>query len=168
MRKHKLPTWPLDKPIPAINADSTKNAAGSITRVTELRVSIGDHTEKIMFAIVRLDGHDLYLGFSRLNLHNPEIDWTHRMIYFTRCPRSCNYHTGHAMIISVRVPVSVGIGTRSFGVHTCIRCGTRGNGYLYSRIQVPAQAQVLTGRPWPQVYTGTHEYTRGFLIEKLR
>ncbi|EIM91979.1 protease, partial [Stereum hirsutum FP-91666 SS1] len=75
VRKHKLPTWPLDKPIPAINADSTKNAAGSITCVTELRVSIGDHTEKIMFAIVRLDGHDLYLGFSRLNLHNPEIDW---------------------------------------------------------------------------------------------
>lgn len=93
VRKHKLPTWPLDKPIPAINADGTKNAAGSITRVTELRVSIGDHTEKIMFAIVRLDGHDLYLGFSWLNLHNPEIDWTHRTIHFTRCPRSCNYHT---------------------------------------------------------------------------
>lgn len=93
VRKHNLPTWPLDKPIPAVNADGTKNAAGPITRVTELRVSVGDHTEKLMFAIVRLDGHSLYLGFSWLDFHNPEIDWTRRTLHFTRCPKSCKYHT---------------------------------------------------------------------------
>lgn len=93
VRKHQLPTWPLVNAIPAVNADGTKNAAGPITHVTELRLSVGDHTEKVMFAIVRLDGHDLYLGFNWLEFHNPEIDWVRRTLYFTRCPSSCHYHT---------------------------------------------------------------------------
>lgn len=93
VRKHNLPTWRLDKPIPAVNADSTENAVGLITRVTELSVSIGDHTEKLMFVIVQLDRHSLYLGFNWLDFHNPEIDWTHHTLHFTRCPKSCRYYT---------------------------------------------------------------------------
>lgn len=93
VKRHSLPTKPLAYPIPAINADGSRNSAGPITHVSELSMSIGDHTEKIMFAVARLGDHDIYLGFDWLSFHNPEVDWSRKKLYFTRCPSACNYHT---------------------------------------------------------------------------
>lgn len=53
---------------------------------------------------------------------------------------------GHAAIISVRVPVSMGTSTCALRGHTCIRGGIRGNGYSYPRIQVLTNGQVLMDR----------------------
>lgn len=91
--RHNIPTWPLINPVLAVNADGTKNSIGTISRVAEVRLSIGDHSEKVMFAVACLGDSDMYLGFTWLNHHNPEVDWTHRKLYFTRCPSSCHYHT---------------------------------------------------------------------------
>lgn len=49
---------------------------------------------------------------------------------------------GLVTIISVRVPVSVGMGTCGHKGHTCIRGNIRGNGYhgyWYPQVQVPVQ-----------------------------
>ena len=81
--KHDIETRELPKPIPVYNADGTPNANGMVTRMVQLRFTIGSHSELINFAVSTLDKNDIFLGHDWLQLHNPEIDWNQKTLTFT-------------------------------------------------------------------------------------
>ena len=93
--KHGIETRELPKPIPVYNADGTPNANGMVTRMAQLRLTIGSHSELINFAVSTLDKNDVFLGHDWLQLHNPEIDWNQKTLTFTRCPSACGTQNNH-------------------------------------------------------------------------
>ncbi|SJL16483.1 uncharacterized protein ARMOST_20009 [Armillaria ostoyae] len=58
-------------PIAVYNADGTRNQARDITKFVEFRMTIGNHSERIDFAVTDLGSKDLYLGHNWLKRHNP-------------------------------------------------------------------------------------------------
>ena len=78
-------------PVPVHNADGTLDKNRSITDYVFLRLSVGDHTEQLEFAVADLGTHDLFIGHEWLKLHNPNIDWKTSEIRFDRCPKECGY-----------------------------------------------------------------------------
>ena len=93
--KHGIETRELPKPIPVYNADGTPNANGMVTRMAQLRLTIGSHSELMNFAVSTLDKNDVFLGHDWLQLHNPEIDWNQKTLTFTRCPSTCGTQNNH-------------------------------------------------------------------------
>ena len=87
---HKVPLIPLQNPIPVFNVDGTCNSAGSITHSAELVVEFQGHREKVTAEVTNLGKNPFILGFSWLQCHNPEIDWTKGTVKMTRCPRHCH------------------------------------------------------------------------------
>ncbi len=51
----------------------------------ELRITIGDHAERIDLAITDLKDHDIFLGHDWLVRHNPLINWQTGKMIFGRC-----------------------------------------------------------------------------------
>ena len=91
--KHGIETRELPKPIPVYNG--TPNANGMVTRMAQLRLTIGSHSELMNFAVSTLDKNDVFLGHNWLQLHNPEIDWNQKTLTFTRCPSTCGTQNSH-------------------------------------------------------------------------
>ena len=87
---HKVPLIPLRNPIPVYNVDGTRNSARSITHSAELVVEFQGHREKVTAEVTDLGKNPFILGFSWLQRHNPEIDWTKGTVQMTRCPRHCH------------------------------------------------------------------------------
>ena len=83
---HKVPLIPLRNPIPVFNVDGTCNSARSITHSAELVVEFQGHCEKVTAEVTNLGKNPFILGFSWLQRHNPEIDWTKGTVKMTRCP----------------------------------------------------------------------------------
>ena len=84
-----LNTQPLPRPVPVYNADGTLNNGGSITHTVTLRLTIGQHSERITFGVTNLGKSDLFLGHEWLKYHNPTIDWEESTLKFDRCPKRC-------------------------------------------------------------------------------
>ena len=80
VERHQLTTWPLTRPIPVYNIDSTLNEAGSIQCVTECILRYCNHAEQAVFAVTSLGKQDIILGYTWLHLHNPDIDWSTREV----------------------------------------------------------------------------------------
>ena len=78
-------------PVLVHNADGMLNKNGSITDYVFLRLSVGDHTEQLKFAVADLGTHNLFIGHEWLKLHNPNIDWKTSEIRFDRCLKECGY-----------------------------------------------------------------------------
>ena len=55
------------------------------TETIPLPIAIQHHHEELTFDIVRMATHDIVLGMPWLKKHNPEIDWTTRVLRFVRC-----------------------------------------------------------------------------------
>lgn len=91
VKKHNLPVRPLLFKMPVFNADGTLNASGSITGMAEIRMVIGDHSERIELGVTNLGKMDIFLGLDWLRLHNPNIDWKESTLIFDRCPERCGY-----------------------------------------------------------------------------
>ena len=72
------------------NVDRTCNSAGSITHSTELVIEFQGHCEKVTAEVTNLGKNPFILGFSWLQRHNPEIDWSKGMVKMTCCPRHCH------------------------------------------------------------------------------
>lgn len=87
--KHALEMLKLEKPIYAHNADGTINAAGMITDIATLDVTIGNHKETLQFLVTDLGKSDVFLGYEWVEYHNPEINFRNGSVEFTRCPQSC-------------------------------------------------------------------------------
>ena len=77
--------------MPVHNADGMFNKNGSITDYVFLRLSVGDHTEQLEFAVANLGTHNLFIGHEWLKLHNPNIDWKTLEIRFDQCLKECGY-----------------------------------------------------------------------------
>ena len=73
-------------PVPVYNADGTPNSGGAITEYVELEVKIGDHKERLHFAVTKLGKSKVFLGYDWLRLHSPHINWRTGAITFDNCP----------------------------------------------------------------------------------
>ena len=69
------------------NVDRTKN--GEVTQFALLKVEINGHKEQIDATAMDLNGIDMFLGYNWLVKYNPEVDWSKRIIWFIKCPRTC-------------------------------------------------------------------------------
>ena len=87
---HKVPLIPLQYPIPVYNMDGTWNSARRITHSTELVIEFQGHHEKVTAEVTNLEKNPVILGFSWLQRHNPEINWSEGMVRMTRCPQHCH------------------------------------------------------------------------------
>ncbi len=85
VKKHDLPTRATAAPITVYNADGSKNSSGQITAFAELRITIGDHAERIDLAVTDLHDQDIFLGHDWLARHNPLINWQTGKMIFGRC-----------------------------------------------------------------------------------
>ncbi len=85
VEKHNIPTRATAAPITVYNADGSKNSSGQITAFAELRITIGDHAERIDLAITDLKDRDVFLGHDWLVRHNPLINWQTGKMIFGRC-----------------------------------------------------------------------------------
>ena len=88
-RANGFKEMPLDRPIPVLNADGTRNRAGDISSYVELAMTVQGHQERIPLAVAKLGTNALFLGHDWLRYHNPEVDWRLGTINFTRCPSTC-------------------------------------------------------------------------------
>ncbi|SJL04855.1 uncharacterized protein ARMOST_08226 [Armillaria ostoyae] len=85
VQKHHLDTVKTAIPIIVYNADSSRNKGGDITEYVEVRLTIGNHEERIDLAVTDLGTKDLYLGHDWLKRHNPVINWETGTVIFGRC-----------------------------------------------------------------------------------
>ncbi len=85
VKKHDIPTRATAAPITVYNADGSKNSSGQITAFAELRITIGDHAERIDLAVTDLKDCDVFLGHDWLVRHNPLINWQTGKMIFGRC-----------------------------------------------------------------------------------
>ena len=70
----------------------TLNNNGSVEGFTEVRMTIGDHSERIKLAVTNLGSSNIFLSLEWLHLHNLDIDWTASLLSFNCCPDKCSYH----------------------------------------------------------------------------
>ncbi|SJL14064.1 uncharacterized protein ARMOST_17517 [Armillaria ostoyae] len=85
VQKHRLDTVKTAIPIIIYNADGSRNKGGDITEYVEVRLTIGNHKERIDLAVTDLGSKDLYLGHDWLKRHNPAINWETGTVIFGRC-----------------------------------------------------------------------------------
>jgi hypothetical protein len=96
----RLPSIPLDKPIPVTNVDLTPNRQGPLTAYTRFTLRLpseGDAycEERISLYITDTGPHDIILGTPWLKLHNPNIDWHNNAVSITCCPPTCKVVKRH-------------------------------------------------------------------------
>ncbi|SJL17443.1 uncharacterized protein ARMOST_20993 [Armillaria ostoyae] len=85
IEKHGIPVRKTASSIPVYNADGSHNKAGEITAYAELRLKIGNHSERIDLAITDLGSKEIFLGHNWLARHNPIINWATGTVIFARC-----------------------------------------------------------------------------------
>ncbi|SJL12751.1 uncharacterized protein ARMOST_16182 [Armillaria ostoyae] len=85
VKKHGIPIQKTASSIPVYNADGSRNKAGEITTYAELRLKIGDHSERIDLTVTDLGSKEIFLGHDWLVRHNPVINWTSGSVTFARC-----------------------------------------------------------------------------------
>jgi hypothetical protein len=88
-KENSLDICPLPRPIPVYNVDGTLNKMGSVHEEVEVILQIDDHSEWVVFSVIRLGKTKLIIGHTWLHHHNPEIDWELGKITLTRCPSNC-------------------------------------------------------------------------------
>jgi len=89
VRRNRLVTKQLSRPIPVYNVDGSSNEAGSISEVWEAVLRYRNHSERATFAVTGLGKQDIILGLTWLRKHNPEVDWTSGEVKMSRCPDHC-------------------------------------------------------------------------------
>ena len=76
----------LFRPIPVYQSDGEQTSAGEVTRYVEVTMRIRSHKESIKFYVTKLGKRDIFLRYTWLQKHNPEIDWVNKRVNLTRCP----------------------------------------------------------------------------------
>ncbi len=93
--KHNLTLRSLLKPLPVRNVDGTLNCQGAIHHTTIQTLQIKNHAtdfhqEHAELYVTSLADQDIIFGTDWLHAHNPEVNWSHSQIVFSRCPVSCH------------------------------------------------------------------------------
>src|SRR5882724_7021787 len=89
VRSKKLHIQCLPRAIPVYNVDGTLNDAGYITKVVDLIVQYGDHSERSTFHVMGIGRTTIILGHTWLVEHNPEIDWSTGKVCMNRSSAVC-------------------------------------------------------------------------------
>ena len=89
VKRHRLTTRPLARPIPVRNVDGTANTSGGVSEIVDIVLRYQGHTERAIFAVIGIGAQDMILGFPWLKEHNPEIDWATKEVKMSRCPQRC-------------------------------------------------------------------------------
>jgi predicted aspartyl protease len=90
-QSHKLPTFPTRKRTLNV-VDGTEAAAGDITQISRLDLSIGDHSElQAPLFVTKLGQFPIILGIPWLRRHNPTINFRENYLTFHshKCYSSC-------------------------------------------------------------------------------
>ncbi|KAG5633259.1 hypothetical protein H0H81_009353, partial [Sphagnurus paluster] len=66
------------------------NSSGSIEEEVEMWMIYKGHKEKVVMEVCDLGKTPLIVGFTWLQYHNPNIDWTTGEVHMSRCPPGCN------------------------------------------------------------------------------
>ena len=69
-----IPIKPLFKLIPIYQSDRERTSVGDVTGYVEVTMKIQDHKESIKFFVMKLGKRDIFLRYTWLWKHNPEID----------------------------------------------------------------------------------------------
>ena len=77
----------IERSFKVFNTDGTKN--GEVTWFVLLEVEINGHKEQIDAEVTDLNGIDMFLGYDWLVKHNPEVNWSTKTMWFTKCPKTC-------------------------------------------------------------------------------
>jgi len=85
-----IQTRRLARPIPVFNVDGTMNSSRSIEEEVEMWMIYKGHKEKVVMEVCDLGKTPLIVGFTWLQYHNPNIDWTTGEVHMSRCPPGCN------------------------------------------------------------------------------
>ena len=91
VKEHGLKTNTLGKVIHVYNADGSRNRSKTIEEYVWLDVAVGFHVSRQACLVTDLGNKDMFLGFSYLRRHNPEIDWATGEFKFSRCPETCRF-----------------------------------------------------------------------------
>ena len=86
------------------NVDGTMNVAGSVRRTIDLilMVNVGEHQERMTFAVTNLGNNHIILGHDWLKRHNPSVNWVTNEVSMTRCPRKCRrFHKSLPSLLDV-------------------------------------------------------------------
>ena len=86
VKHEEIPVIQLHRPMPVYQSDGEQNLAGEVTGYIEVTMRIHDHKESIKFFVTKLGKRDIFLGYTWLRKHNPEIDWVKKQVKLTRCP----------------------------------------------------------------------------------
>ena len=86
VEEKQIPVKQLFRPIPIYQSDGEQTSAGEVTGYVEVSMRIRDHQESIKFYVTKLGKRDIFLGYTWLRKHNPEIDWVQKQVDLTRCP----------------------------------------------------------------------------------
>jgi RNase H-like domain found in reverse transcriptase/Reverse transcriptase (RNA-dependent DNA polymerase)/Integrase zinc binding domain/Chromo (CHRromatin Organisation MOdifier) domain len=89
VQEHGLNTTKLPRAIRVFNADGQENLDGPISEMVSLKVTLGNHTERLDLGVTNLGRGQIFLGHDWLRLHNPSIDWYNGTVSFDRCPPLC-------------------------------------------------------------------------------
>lgn len=84
-----LPTKERRRAVIMRNADGTENKSGKLKHDAEIQIDIGGHKETVNALVSDISSADVFLGYDWLVKHNPEIDWEHQEVKFSRCPNNC-------------------------------------------------------------------------------
>jgi len=90
--QNKIEVRTLPNPIPVYNVDGSLNEMGSIREEADVILRIGDHSERVVFSIIKLGKTKMIIGHTWLHHHNPEVDWKTGNVTLTRCPTDCRVH----------------------------------------------------------------------------
>ena len=91
VKKHRLTTRPLARPIPVRNVDGTTNTSGGVSEIVDIVLRYQGHTERAIYAVIGIGSQDMILGFPWLKEHNPEIDWATKEVKMSQCPQRCQH-----------------------------------------------------------------------------
>ena len=62
VRLHRMPTRALDRAIPVYNIDGTLNESGAVREYVDTVMRIGDHSERMSFAVCALGSTNVIIG----------------------------------------------------------------------------------------------------------
>lgn len=87
-----LNVWTLSQSILVYNAIGALNKREAITDYVILCMTIGSHSEHIMFGVTDLGKSDLFLSHEWLQFHKPTNNLQGCNLKFNHCPKACHLY----------------------------------------------------------------------------